>query len=82
MGTLGDLLVVGDHDEGDPFGVYLPDELNDGVAVLGIEIARRLVGEDYRRRADQRPGHGDPLPFPTRHLGGDMVEPVTETDPL
>jgi hypothetical protein len=60
---------VGDHEDG--LAVAL-DGLAEEVEHLGpgprVEVARRLVGEEDRRRAGERPGDGDPLLLAARKL--------------
>ena len=43
-----------------------------------VEIGRRLVGEDKRRIADQRPRDRGALLFAARHLRGLMVDAMSE----
>ncbi len=51
-------------------------------AALGVEVAGRLVGEDHRRRAGQRPRHGDPLPLASREVAGPEVLAIAQADRL
>ena len=46
----------------------------------GVEVAGRLVAEDDRRLAGQRPGDGDALLLATGELARAMLQPVAETD--
>ena len=49
--------------------------------VLAVEVAGRLVGEDDRRLADQRPRHRHPLALAAGELGGAVALAVGEADP-
>ena len=48
---------------------------------LGVQVAGRLVGEQQRRRGDQRPGHRDPLLLAAGELVGLVVGPVGQARP-
>src|SRR5690606_5155278 len=56
--------------------------LDDLVPTTGIEIRRRLVGEDQRRIVDQRPGDGHALALATRELFGVVILAITESQPF
>ena len=47
-------------------------------AGFGVQVAGRLVGEDYRGRVDQGPGDGHTLFFPTGNLIGEIIRAVAE----
>src|SRR4030042_3138084 len=67
----GDLLVVGDHDRGQPSpDVEVLDQAHDGLARLPVQVARRLVGQEEMRVVDQGPGDGHPLLFSARKKAG------------
>ncbi len=46
----------------------------------GVEVGRRLVGQDHGRRAGQRAGDGHPLLLAAREVAGQEVQPVAEPD--
>ena len=67
----GDLLahqrvVRGDHDGHAQVAVEPPEELEDLVPGRGVELARRLVGEDDVRPVGEGHGDRDPLLLPAR----------------
>ena len=68
---------MGDEDEGDPAA---PDgvrqQIEDDAAVLSVETARRLVGEDDGRVGRKGPGDADPLALTT----GQLIHPGVERD--
>ena len=73
--------VVGDHDDRLAELVDRPaHEGQDLGARPAVEVAGGLVGEDDRRAAGERPGHGDPLLLPARQLGRSVVEPLAQVD--
>src|SRR5690242_8567595 len=53
--------VVRDHADGRAIVVKLAEEVHDRLAVLRVEVARRLVGEEDERIADEGAGDGDAL---------------------
>ena len=80
LGVLGDVVFVGDHDDGLARVVEPAEHLHDLVAGLGVEVARRLVGEDDVRVVDQRAGDRDALLLAAGELGRAVVEPVCQAD--
>ena len=55
-------------------------ELEDLGAGAAVEVAGRLVGEDDRRLAGQRAGHGDALLLAAGQLARPVLQPVAQTD--
>ena len=47
-----------------------------------VEVAGRLVGQQQRRLADDRPGDRHPLPLAAGQLVRPVVEPVRQPDPV
>ena len=60
--------IVRHQDDGDPLRVELLEHPQDFDAGVGIEVARRLVGQDQRGPIHHRSGDGDSLLLPARHL--------------
>ena len=56
------------------------EQVHDRVAVLGVEVARRFVGEQHGRIAGQRAGDGDPLLLAAGELRGKMLGAVGHAD--
>ena len=80
--VLDDLRVVGGEDERRPEAlVELDHRVQDLVGVLGVEVGRRLVGQDDLGLLDHGPGDGDPLVLAARHLAGPGAGPVGQADP-
>ncbi len=77
-----ELAVVRDQDDRRPAAVQVAQQVEDGAARAAVEVAGRLVGQDQRRLADQRPGDGDPLALAARELRRLVPEPVLEADAL
>ena len=51
-------------------------------AELGVEVRERLVHQERRRLAHDRPAHRHPLPLPSGERGGPPVEQVLEAEQL
>ena len=60
--------IVRNQDDRDSLGVQPLEHPQDLVAGAGIEVARRLVGQQERRPVDQRSGDGRSLLLPAGHL--------------
>ena len=58
------------------------EEADDGVGGVAVEVARRLVGEDDRRVADEGAGDGHPLALAAGERPGTVHRPRRETDRL
>src|SRR5690606_13115445 len=80
LGALRETRVVRHHADGGAVRVQLVEQPHDGIAVLGIEVSRRLVGEQDRRAAHQRTRHGDALLLATGELRGVVLYPARHAD--
>ena len=69
LGVLGDVVFVGDHDDGLAGVVEPAEHLHDLVAGRGVEVAGRLVGQDDVGVVDQRPGDRHALLLAAGELG-------------
>ena len=78
--ALGDLALVGDDDDRRPLGVQPFEQREDRLAVDAVEVPGRLVGEDDRRVAGERPGDRDTLALAARELGRPGAAAVREPD--
>ena len=59
---LGELVVMGDDDQGDAmFGSQIEEDFHDLGAVLGIEVTGGFIGEKHFGLVDDGPGDGDAL---------------------
>ena len=58
------------------------NKLDDLLAVAGVEIARRLVGEQHARLIDQRAGDGGTLHFAAGKLARPVLEAMAQADAL
>ena len=82
-GVRGHRGVVGHQDDRQAvLAVELPEEGEDLLAGLGVEVAGGLVGDQERAAVDQRPGDRDPLLLAAREPRRLVVEPVAQADPL
>ena len=61
LGGGGDVVVVGDHEDRLAALVEAAEQLDHLVPALGVEGARRLVGEQQGRLVGEGPGDGEPL---------------------
>ena len=71
---------VGDHDDGRAFSIQRGQHVHDVPAVLGIQVAGGLIGENHLWVGDDGPGHGDALLLPAGELPGPMPGAVIESD--
>ena len=78
----GDLGIVRDQGDGAALFAEGPEEFEDRLAGVGVEVARRFVGEDDARAVDQRPGDGDALLLAAGELHGPMALAVLQIDHL
>ena len=60
--------VVSDHADGRAVLMELMQQFHYGLAILGVEVAGRFVGQENRGMAHQGPCHGDPLLLAAREL--------------
>ena len=83
VADFGQILIVSDDDERDAvLAGEIEQDGHDFRAVVGVEVARRLVGEEDFRLVDDRAGDGDALLLATGKLGGKVVGAIAETDTL
>ncbi len=74
-------LVVGDVDHGDAEALVEPGDLGARLdAELGVEVGERLVHQEDRRLANDRPAQGDALALAARELLGLAVEEAGQLD--
>ena len=66
VGVAGEAGIVRDHADRRALPVQVAQELHHGVAVLGIEVPGRLVGEQDERIAGERASYRHALLLPTR----------------
>ena len=78
----GDVGVMGDEDDRAPGRVERVEDAHHVAPGGGVEVARRLVGEDERRVRDQRAGDRDTLLLAARQLARLVVQPVAQPQPL
>src|SRR5688572_7245220 len=67
------LPVVGRHQDGGAYAVDPVQELHDTNAGCGVEVARRLVGDEDGRLRYESPGYGDALLLAAREHFGELV---------
>ena len=78
VGVAGVALGVGYHDDGGAFLVEVGQKVHHFLAVLGVQVTRRLVGEDELGVGDDGTGDGHPLLLATRQLLREMVFAVPD----
>src|SRR5262245_51391949 len=74
--------IVRDHDDRLAAVVHPLEELHDGTLVLGVERARRLIGEHEPGAVDEGARDADSLLLAPRELRGEVPEAVAEPDLL
>ena len=72
----GDVWLVGDHDDGCSPAVQPVKKIHDLDAGSGVEVARRLVGQEDCRPVDHGPGNGYPLLLSAGELAGSVVPEI------
>ena len=72
----GDVIFMGDHDDGFALVVELAQEPHDLVARVRVEIAGRLVRQNDMRIVDQGTGDGHALLLAAGKLRGPVIEPI------
>ena len=81
VGHRGGVRVVRDHHDGLAEVVdRVPQQAQDLVGRLGVQVAGRLVGEHHRRAVDQRTRHGDALLLAAGQLGRAVRQAIAEPD--
>ena len=81
LAFVGEVLVVGDDDEGDAFfAVELEEEVHDVFAGDGVEVAGGFVGEDDFGVVDDGTGDADALFLAAGEVVGLVVDLVVELD--
>src|SRR5271169_3460844 len=78
----GDVGVVGDDHDGGAVAVQLAEQVQDGRAGRGVQVAGGLVGHDQGGPAGQGPGDGGALLLATGKLIRPVPDAVAEPDPL
>ena len=76
VGKGGIVLRVGDHDDGGALAVQFAEECHHFAAVLGVEVARRLVGQYYLGVGEHGTCYGHALLLSSGELAGEVVAPV------
>jgi hypothetical protein len=83
VGTGGELGVVGDEDEGGALlAVHGEEEVEDVLAVGGVEVAGGFVGHEDGRGEHEGAGEGDALLFAAGELDGVVVASFGEADAI
>src|SRR5580704_4968857 len=78
----GHVVVVGDDHDGRAVPVQLAEQVQEGGAGGGVQVAGRLVGHDQGGPADQGPGDGGALLLAAGQLVRPVPGAVAEPDPL
>ena len=76
------LAIVRRDEHGRAARVHLAQQVHDVERQIGIEVARRLVGENQHRVVHERAGDGDALLLAARQLLRIRVHAVLQPDPL
>ena len=74
--------VVGHHADGRAIAVQLTQQLHHEFAVVRVEVARRLVGQQDGWLGHHRTGHCHALLLTARQLARQVPRPVSHADPL
>jgi hypothetical protein len=80
VGAGHEIEIVRHHDDSQPFLlVQVAEETDDFLAIGGIEVSSRLIGEQNARAIDQGSGDGGPLHFAAGKLSRPMPQPMAKT---
>lgn len=71
-----------ENDRSTPFGVQLPQEIEDLIGARTVKIARRLVRENDRRTPRDRPSDCRALELAAGQLRRPVRGPVAQPDPF
>ena len=82
LGVTRKAWIVGHHADRRAALVQLAEESHDCLAVLRVEVSRRLVGEEDQRLARYGPRDGDALLLAARELRGIMLDAVRHAHTL
>jgi hypothetical protein len=80
LSMVGVARVVGDHTDGSAGLVNVLEKFHDGVAIFGVEVSGRLIGEKNHGIAYERACHRDALLLPTGKLRGIVLCAVRHLD--
>src|ERR1700726_1417374 len=80
IGVLSKTLIMCHHANRRPACVQLFEEFHYRLAVAGIEITGRLVGQQNRRFSGEGASDSDALLLTTGELTGQMLGPVSHAD--
>ena len=80
LGEVGVRRRVGDHDDGRAFLIQLAKHPHHFLAMRGVEVAGRFVGEDQLGLADQGAGDGDALLLTAGKLCRPVLGAVGDAD--
>ena len=81
--ALGQSTLVRDHDDGHAQReAHVANEVEDVFAGAAVEVAGRLVGQQYRRAIGERAGQRNTLLLAARELRRTMVETLAQADAL
>ena len=73
--------VSGQQDGHTEIAIELAEQREHALAVLGIEVAGRFIGDEQRGFMHERAGDGGALHLTTRHLLGIVAPPMIDTQP-
>src|SRR6266436_5303644 len=73
---VGVALVVRDHADRRAVAMQVAQQFHHGLAILGVQVARRLIGHQDERIANERARHSDTLLLAARKLRGIMAQTV------
>ena len=74
VGLPGNPSVMRNNDESSAkFGVDFPQQTVDMRRIFGVQVARRLIGQEYGWVVDECPGDRSPLLLTSGHIVGHVV---------
>ena len=82
ISAISNCLIMRDHDYGEPRSMLVGKQVEDVISRLFVEVARGLVGKQYRGPVHKGAGNRDSLAFTAGELTGSVVQAVAETKGL
>lgn len=80
VGVVCVAVIVGDHADGGALLIQFGEQIHDGGAITGVEIAGGFIGEEKPRLAGEGAGDGDALLLAAGELTGEVAAAVEQID--
>jgi hypothetical protein len=68
------------HQNGLLLAMQIEEKLTHGLGGVPVQIACWLIGQEEQRMMNERAGHGDALPFPSRKFRRPVIQSAGQAD--